>query len=604
MAKRGRKRVKSGHVKKARQKINSSVSARNPNSNVADCGTKPAEAPKNTTHPCDVTSLAVKVATGEGASVVAEFQASARRIYEPPPEHCPKRIATDLKTYDFVIEAVSVDTTVTVDGAPDTADITEATVTAGWFGKCPQHAHPEIDMLPRDSQDSKYQHLWHSTSPSKVKLPARKPDFFDHEFGWTNVFPTPDVMPIEVKAVSCGVRFDQTPINELKSLLRIYPKDDWAIKLKIPPMSERKYNRSKKMDLRKGTSESSESRSTSSWGSPESKSGYSSTRDSKGNVTKHSAYTGRSDESGNYNQITMKKDTDKDGNSVFTNERSTTTGNAVYGSTATKTTYNTSTNPDRDDEETSYRLSLTVSRNGTQLDVFKVANSIIRLIENARKVFGSFKDLLNIVPKVGFTLDLSLILLEGTVGIQRGYRLSPTLRSDRYTAVTPYVDITCSWKIVEASVELGVGFDITIPNIVDWFSTKNIFEVVMKLAGKITVSCMAECNTQFQDKNQVEVKLSPSAGFKVNMVFTATVLGKGARTEIGIKSKGLMVSGRVLFTALGPPNLFFDFGLDGGTAYGYYFVDGIIWDTSDHFDLPLWKPQTFYHGQFPKPATA
>jgi len=299
----------------------------------------------------------------------------------------------------------------------------------------------------------------------------------------------------------------------------------------------------------------------------------------------------------------MKKSTE-DGKSVYSNEHSTTNGNVAYGSTATKTTYNTSSAPDRDDEESSMRLSLTVSRNGTQLDVAKVVTSIIHLIEKGRSVFSCFKDLLKIVPKVGYTLDLSLVLFEGTIGYQRGYRLSPTLHSDRYTAVTSYVDLTGSLKIVEASVELGVGFDITVPNVVDWFATKNIFEVVLKLAGKLTASCLLDCNRQYQDTVSTEVKLSPSIGFKINLVFSATLLGHGIRTEVGIKSRGLMVAGRALFTVDAPPTVTLDFGLDAGGAYGYYFVDGIIWDSSGEFDLPLWNAQPFYKGQFPKPAAA
>ena len=561
MAKKGRK--KKGKAKHAGNKINSGTTTRNPQNNTQGCGSKAQTPPKNTKIPCDVTLLQVTVATGEGP--VADFQATKRRIYEPAPPKAPTRIVTDLSSYDFVIEAVSADSLATDEnGAPATKEIASTTIAATWYGSCPSQTHPLVVMHPLANANSSFEKQWQSGSPPKIKMPGPKAGFLAREFAWAR-FPKVNPMAIEVTAKSCGVRFDKTPVNELKSLLRIYAKDDWTVELKLPALSERKGSGSKKKDLSSGEVTSEVKTSVSSFGSPVSKSEFSATSDSGGKTLKGSETVGDSS-SGTYME-----------------------SSSQFGG------------DDKPKEEAPEGMpSLTVSRNGAQLDVVKLVNGILNVIRKGKEAFFDFEQLLTIVPKVGYTLDLSFTFLEGSFKYKRGYRVSKTLCGDRYTAVTGYVDVSGAVKIIEASIEMGIGFDITIPNIVDWFATKNIFEVLVKLAGKITLKCEVECTVKVQENTETEVELKPAAGFKVSLVASAMLLGIGIRTETGVKSDGLYLKGKAVFSSDAPPEFSIDTGLASGEAYGSYFWDGVLWDSSGDFDCPLWDAAPFYQGTFPK----
>lgn len=591
---RKKRKHKAGKAKKGAKKIDASRSPRNPQNNVQGCGSPVAR--KNPDKPCDVTLLEVNVTTGK--DTVADFKATARRIYEPPPEKAPDRIKSDLGSYDFVIEAVSADPSVKDSkGGPAKDERANASISTAWYGSCPLRSHPLVVMNPLDSRDSSLANQWHSATPPKTELPGRNPGFIAKEFGWTR-FPKMEPMPIEVTATSCGVRFDKTPVNELKSLIRIYPKDEWKIELKLPAMSERKYGRSSSKDLKSGEVTSQKQSSNESWGSPVKKSAQSVTRDSSGKVTKES-YSGGSNASGQYVQDSLERESGA-GEASSTYEQRATSGNILYGSSSS-TKFVTTGDGEAGGSETEIKPSLTVSRNGSELNVTKVVNTIIKVIETGKEAFYSFEKLLKIVPKIGYTLNLSLVFLEGSLSYARGYRVSKTLHSDRYTAVTSYADIGVTIKIIEASIELGIGFDITVPNIVDWFATKNIFEVLVKLAGNITASCELECKVQMQDEEaEKEVELKPSVGFKVYLAASAMLLGVGIRTEAGVISKGIYVSGKAVFSGEEPMTITAEVGLAEGVAYAYYFVDGIIWDSSGEVHLPLWDENKFYEGKFPK----
>jgi len=598
MPKKKRKH-KSGKAKKAAKKIDASLSPRNPQTNVQGCGSPVAQR-KNPDKPCDVTLLEVNVTTGK--DTVADFQASARRIYEPAPDKAPDRIKTDLGSYDFVIEAISADPSVKDSkGGPATEEVANAAITTAWYGSCPLRSHPLVTMHPTDSRDSSLENQWHSATPPKTKLPGRNPGFMAKEFGWRR-FPKREPMPIEITASSCGVRFDKTPVNELKSLLRIYPKDEWKIELKLPALSERKYGRSKSKDLKSGETTTEKQSSHESLGSPVTKSAQSVDRDASGKIIKGS-FSGGSATSGSYLEHSLQVESGAEGSSS-TFEQRTTTGNPLYGRTST-TGFVTTGDGEAAGSETEIKPSLTVSRNGSELSVTKVVNSIINVIQTGTEAFYEFEKLLKIVPKIGYTLDMSLVFLEGSISYARGYRVSKTLKSDRYTVVTSYVDLGGTLKIIEASIELGIGFDITVPNIVDWFATKNIFEVLVKLAGSITAKCELELKAQTQDdETETEIELKPVTGLKVYLAASAMLLGVGIRTEAGVTSDGLYVSGKVAFSIEAPATFSIDTGLSKGDAYAYYFVDGIIWDSSGQVTLPLWDEKKFYEGQFPNASAA
>jgi hypothetical protein len=604
MAKRAHKRTKAGHVTKARHKINHSVEPRCTKTAVLECGTEPTEEQKNTTVPCDVTGLGVKVTMNHDAIPIADFKTDHRRINEAPPEKCPSRIAKDLSNYDFVIETVSADETmIGSDSIPDWLSIAEAMITDSWMGKCPLHMHPRTVVHALDSRDrKKFEDEWGARS-NKVELPARVPDVRDKEFGWTK-FPKAESMALEVRAASCGVRFDTTPINELKALLRIFPRDDWSIKLKLPPGRDTKKNYSLKWDG-KANQDYSSSSSTSVWGSPTKKDSYSETRNKDGVLTDSSETRGKGDStSGHYSQTTEKMKTDKKTGEVnYAEEETTVTGNPYGGHTHTRDTFSTAEGDLKDTHEHSGRMSLTVSRNGGQIDASKILNTIINCVQKTKAAFAAIKDALKKAPKVGFTFDVSLVLFEGTIGYQRGYRLSSTRKSDRYTAVTEYVDVSFVMKVIEASVELGFGLEITVPNIVDWFATKNIFEVIIKASGKASIASSINFVDSFQDDGQKEAALTVVPGVDFRLTAGAMLAGKGLKGGAGIRSKGFLMTGKITCPAGAPPTVSADIIWDAGNAYGYFFVDLGIWDKTKHFDVNLWDSRPLLHGQFPpKPA--
>lgn len=584
------KKLKHGTVRLVGSRIDAARAHTTSQANVLPCGAKSDGPPKNTKTPCDIAMLQVNVATGSGKDVVADFSAAKKRIYEPVPPNALDRIKGDLGSYDFVIEAVSADPTMKDDkGGPASKEIAEATISTSWHGACPIGAHSLVVMHPLDSADSAFEHQWRSPTPPKMELPARSVGFLNQEFGWTH-FPKVEAMAIQIRGESCGVRFDKTPVDELCCLLRIYRKDDWVLKLKLPPLSERKSGYSKSKNLKSGEVTTSGEKSHDYLGSPISESAHSTKTDSKGNTLERSASSGSAG-AGGFVETSMKRKIEG-GESGFTNERTIITGNYVYGSSSSNVLLSTDGDEKSGGPEGEIKPSLSVQCNGSELNCTKVVNSIIHVIQLGSEAFHGFQKLLKFVPKVGFTLDLSLSFFEGSITYSRGYRVSKTLRSDRYTAVVPYVDITGKLTIIEATIEMGIGFDITIPNIVDWFKTKNIFEVVLKLSGKITLSCELECSFQLEDEREKEIKLKPEVGFLVHLVAAADILGVGIRTEVGVTSDGLYASGVGKFTSEAPPTLTLKTGLAKGDAYGYYFIDGIIWDTSDDFTAPLWDELT------------
>ena len=501
-----------------------------------------------------------------------------------------------------MIECISAPASATDSkGGPAAADIAETTITSDWYGSCAQKSHPVIYMYPIGSQDdiptpddthdSAYIHKWRTSSPPKTKLPARHPGFVGKEFGWTH-FPKGEPMPLAIVAPSCGVRFDKTPVCQLLCLIRVYPNDDWQIELNLPPLFEKKSGKSKEKDLKSGEITSKRDSSTEKLGAAASKSSSSITTDAKGNVESQSASIGHQNDSGEFVETTFKKSSQG-----VTSERTTTTGNYLYGKSSTVDPLK----GEDEESETEIKPSLRVTRNGSELDVAKVFNSIIHVIESGAKAFYEFEKLLKIVPKVGYTLDLSLTFLEGSLTYRRGYRVSEKFHSDRFTMITPYVQAGGALKVIEAAIEMGIGFEITVPNLVDWFRSKNIFEAIVKLSGAISLGCDLDCNRTVQDgEPDKEVTLEHTAGYTVHLVASANLLGVGIRAEVGIESRGLYITGQAVFASEAPATLTFDVGLAEGNAYGYYFVDGLIWDTSGEFTAPMWIEKPFYKGKWPK----
>ena len=134
-------------------------------------------------------------------------------------------------------------------------------------------------------------------------------------------------MPIEVTATSCGVRFDKTPVNELKSLIRIYPVDEEDRTCR-PSVVERNMGRSN-CAIQSGETTTEKQSSHESLGSPVTKSAQSVDRDASGKIIKGS-FSGGSATSGSYVEHSLQVESGAEGSSS-TFEQRTTTGNPLYG---------------------------------------------------------------------------------------------------------------------------------------------------------------------------------------------------------------------------------------------------------------------------------
>jgi hypothetical protein len=132
-----------------------------------------------------------------------------------------------------------------------------------------------------------------------------------------------------------------------------------------------------------------------------------------------------------------------------------TTSDKAFGQQSKTTQFYSEGEIDQEAEPDEWQaaVSLSVSRNGSQLDITQLAATVINAIQAGKKAFEAFKDLLNAVPKVGVTVDMSLTLFEGSISYSRGYRSAKELTGDRYATVTSYGDVTISCTIIDASFD-------------------------------------------------------------------------------------------------------------------------------------------------------
>ena len=242
------------------------------------------------------------------------------------------------------------------------------------------------------------------------------------------------------------------------------------------------------------------------------------------------------------------------------------------------------------------RATLTVTRNGRELDAARMLETIFRVIHNANRLVHNFHEILKVVPKVGWTFNVEATFFEGELSYTRGYKQSEHLRDSRYIAVTPFGALKCEMKILEASLTAGFGFQVEAPSVTEWLGGKKLFEAALMAKGTANANASISHKCTWQDEREHEAKIELNAGFGVDLQATATIYGIGFDGHGGIRSKGFFCDGELVWSHSQAAHIKYNGGFGEGVAYAYFYADVIVYDYSPYVEARLWEEYPFFQG--------
>ena len=534
----------------------------------------------NTIHPCDIGQLKLEDTTSKSSLVCTKHTTSCPTA--------PPRIAELLKSHDLVMELVSDYELVTDTEEPVSGKtFVELVVTRVGKGNCPNHEHPSVELATSGSTEAKYSHNWKTDPPKSVTIPARPLPKLDRAISWIAPFWNfrTGVIDLTVTAEGCGVGF-QSPVNQkFDALIRIYPNDLLELSFTVPPFKKWEKEVKHMQSLSGNKSFDSRDYSSSTFGSKVSSSSFEREKEEAGAVKWSST-------KGEMSGKSFKETETKYEDGRLTKETSR-TGHS-YGGIGYKK------KGDDGKKYSSNNLELTLTRNGEACITSNILTNIVKVIHSIHSSIQTIKDALDIVPKVGLTYSIEASVLEGSITGTWGNRIpeGPNGSGDRFTAVEHFFDIDVELKLFEASFDLGFGFEIKIPPVVDWFDAPETLEIVLKAA----ISASLDFNITYHAKSDTKVNhkvvLASEPKLKVYLEFTVNVMGKGLRSEGGVRG-GFEGEASFLVSFSQPPGFEAKLGSKPIEVYGEYFYDLILWHGSEHWEHELVKEHTFYEGPLP-----
>ena len=333
---------------------------------------------------------------------------------------------------------------------------------------------------------------------------------------------------------SCGVRNGRAPTQSLRGRVEVWPNDKFELIFKIPPFRKIKQQQAGYKDLKSGdtvrSGTSSDSRNYAQEGSSRNwtQSRNVVTGSLHGSETKTTTAGGVTDSEGtkggmkNFQEFS----TEEDSRSIrgpWMTEKTTMTGDLTTGKVEFK-----------DQDTVTQQVSL--KRNGVELDISKSVNSLIVAARSFKSAFDNFK---NAVPKLGWQADLDISIFEGSITGTWG--VVPEAHADhaRIWKVKDFYSIRFDVKLIYVKAEIGFGLDFRVDN---WFASDPLLEVVLKVAGSLTLDVPVAVTFSSDNRANVEEKISATTTPKLEAKARASAMGYAAGASIDIAC-GFTVSG-------------------------------------------------------------
>lgn len=192
------------------------------------------------------------------------------------------------------------------------------------------------------------------------------------------------------------------------------------------------------------------------------------------------------------------------------------------------------------------RQSISLKRNGTELDISKSINSIVSAAKNIKTTFDTFK---NAVPKIGWQADLDIAILEGSITGTWGVAPNAKPEHTRIWRVKDYYSIKVDCKIIEVKAEIGFGVDFRVDN---WFSSAPLAEIVLKISGSLTISAAVSAEFSTQNKGKTEEKFVAKTVPALKAIARASIVGYAAEASVSVDC-GIQVSGSFMVSVQTAP---------------------------------------------------
>jgi hypothetical protein len=172
---------------------------------------------------------------------------------------------------------------------------------------------------------------------------------------------------------------------------------------------------------------------------------------------------------------------------------------------------------------------------------------------------------------------------------------------DRYTAVDRYFELDIALKIFKVEIEIGLGFDWTIPSAP---GAPDVLNAVLKVAGNTSIDLNANYKAYSSEKEDHNVDLVPEESFKLYLEFAVDVFGKGLRSEGGVRGGWDCEAGLAVSFSQCPQFKEVKFGTKPLEFYGQFTLDLIIFDRTGSFTVPVMPACTIYKSDLPETAAA
>jgi len=553
----------------------------------ADSGESQCPYAENTTGPCDVDSLVISEATS-GKSISCKKQLRM----DMPPENAPDHLRDLFAEYDLVMEAVAEYKT--SDPTPP-KKIVDLSIESAPIGSCPDDKHVLISLSPMAPNADTYQE-WFNSSASGVKIEGMSTDA-DKAVGvgkWLSpfwFFGDDYIKEFKILTEGCGVRDSGTPVKSLNGLLRVYRKDDYELSLQIPPFKKTTRSRKGSVDA-KGNKVTSTSESAEKLGQKQSDSSSSTTVNIK-EGTAHTTDTAGGKDGAGYTTVSESQGL-KEGDDYYAESEKYQEGK---GSVSAKD----STDEGSEllfelERQNVIKPTITFKRNGSSVDFAKAINDIINV---QHTLLQAWNDIKNWVPKIGWSADVELSVMVGTVSGSWGCRVGGP-EGPRFVSVERYLDLTFKVDVVTYKASLMFGVDFSIPSLLGWFNDDKLLEIILKAEGSISggASVSDTIKTSAQEgftKNEVEVKGTS----KVDVFVQGRVMamGYGYDAKGGITG-GIIFSGKLISDFDNAPVVNGELYFEETKIYAR-FIDAVEGETSEEYEQIVFQKKELWKGQLP-----
>ncbi|WP_157237808.1 hypothetical protein [Desulfobacter curvatus] len=539
----------------------------------------------NTTIPCDVYSLVVSEAISNKS-----LDCSKKLRKEPFPANAPNHLKNYFSTYDLILEAVSEYKT--SDPAP-LKNVASLSIETSSIWTCPLGKHILIAVTPLGNYDAHKTWLNTTVQGYKIEGLSTEKDKAVNIGKWLSpfwVFGDDYIKEFRIDAEGCGVRDEGDPLTNLNALVRVYRKDDYELYFKIPPFKKIKRSRAGSVDA-KGNKVISQSESLERGGQMQSESSSVRTVNKK----EHTDYTtetlGAKDGAG-YTTLSESSGKKKNNDYVAESEK--------YQEGRGSVTVNDSTDEGEEflfelERQDEIKPTVSLKRNGSEVNFTKAINDIVNLQYTLMQAWNDIKEW---VPKIGWSAELEISLMVGTVSGKWGYRVG-NLHGPRFVAVERYVDIFFNMDVVTYKASVMFGVDFGSFDVLDWFGvgkTEIILKVEGSISGGASVSDTIKTNGQQGfTGNDSEVKGNSSVDLFVQG--RVMVVGYGYEAKGGVTG-GLKFEGKLTADFDNPPAVDGKFFFEETKIYARFY-DAVEGERSKQYERIVFKRKNIWTGKIP-----